>query len=503
MPPTREPPAPAEPAGGLTASVRDDSPPQPTVPSETATSNPTKTLPVMTQAPDAGFPTKGLLAPGVAVRAPLRRCAHVAQPRPRAHRFKGALLAKRHAAPHMHGVSHPSFVVASWAAWLVVVVAAAAFRSRAYATFRGVTLGLQVLIAGGLASYFAPVFPAFAYLQATVFLSSLVLIRPKLRGPLYRATVSVPAAFFAAGTLLAAPWAVVAAFGLTPHGAWIPYVFAAVGIVQSLSTREEVIDLVVADGEHVEGLRRHARGALRVERPLTIVQITDPHLGPFMSVARLRRICERAVARKPDLVVLTGDFLTMESQRRPELLTAALEPLRALEGRTFACLGNHDHEALATVEHALATNGVRLLVDDAVELSTEAGNVQILGLDFMWRGRAEHLLRVTARHPRRAGSLRLLLLHDPGAFRHVPEGEADLVLSGHTHGGQVGLVSLGLPHTMMRAFVRAPDHGLWARGVDRLYVHRGTGHYGFPLRLGVPAEESVLQVHVAGAGSAA
>jgi len=47
----------------------------------------------------------------------------------------------------------------------------------------------------------------------------------------------------------------------------------------------------------------------------------------------------------------------------------------------------------------------------------------------------------------------------------------------------------------MRAFVKAPDHGLWARGVDRLYVHRGTGHYGFPLRLGVPSEESLLYVH--------
>jgi len=71
------------------------------------------------------------------------------------------------------------------------------------------------------------------------------------------------------------------------------------------------------------------------------------------------------------------------------------------------------------------------------------------------------------------------------------------VLSGHTHGGQVGLVSLGLPWTMMRVFMNAPDHGFWARGSDRLYVHRGTGHYGFPLRLGVPAEESVLFVHAA------
>jgi uncharacterized protein len=398
-------------------------------------------------------------------------------------------------------VSHFAFVAASWAAWLVVVVASLALRSRAYATFRGVTIGLQVLIAGGLFRYFHAAWPLFAYLQATVFVSALVLIRPKLRGVLYRGFVSVPAAFFAAGTLLAWPWAIAAAFGFTPHGAFIPYVLAGIGILQSLVTREEVKDVVVADGERVDGLRRHAPGPQRVARPLRVVQITDPHLGPFMSVERLRRICERAVARKPDLVVLTGDFLTMESHHRPELLSAALAPLRALEGRTFACLGNHDHEALPTVERALSQNGVRLLVDDAAEVTTEAGDVQIVGLDFVWRKRDEHLARVTARHPRKPGFLRLLLLHDPGAFRHLPEGEADLVLSGHTHGGQVGLVSLGLPYTMMRAFVKMPDHGFWARGVDRLYVHRGTGHYGFPLRLGVPSEESVLHVHAVAVGS--
>src|SRR5690606_4519963 len=115
------------------------------------------------------------------------------------------------------------------------------------------------------------------------------------------------------GTLLAWPWAVAAALGLTPHGAFVPYVLAAVGIFQSLVTREEAIDVVVADGEHVDGLRRHVPALRRVERPLKVVQLTDPHLGPFMSVERLRRICERAVARDPDLIVLTGDFLTMES----------------------------------------------------------------------------------------------------------------------------------------------------------------------------------------------
>ncbi len=87
-----------------------------------------------------------------------------------------------------------------------------------------------------------------------------------------------------------------------------------------------------------------------------------------------------------------------------------------------------------------------------------------------------------------------MLLHDPGAFKHLPEGEGDIVFSGHTHGGQVGLLSLGLPWTFVSGVTSMPDHGLWSRGRDRLYVHRGTGHYGFPLRLGVPAEESLIRL---------
>jgi hypothetical protein len=245
----------------------------------------------------------------------------------------------------------------------------------------------------------------------------------------------------------------------------------------------------------VDGLRRHRAGNERDGRPLRIVQITDPHLGPFMSVARLRRIVERAVAKKPDLVVLTGDFLTMESQADPRLLGDALAPLRALPGRAFACLGNHDHEAPETVRRALDSAGVRLLVDEATEVDTDAGRVQLVGMDFHWRDRKELMKSVCERFPRAAGALRIVLLHDPGAFKHLADGEADLVLSGHTHGGQVGLLSLGLHWTMLRVLMNAPDHGLWAHGTNRLYVHRGTGHYGFPLRLGVPAEHSVLRVH--------
>lgn len=392
------------------------------------------------------------------------------------------------------------FATLSLLGWLLVVVAGGLLRSRAYATFRGVTLGLQVLFALAILHRFeGPWFWAFSYLHAAGFVSSLLLIRPKLRSFAYRALVSVPAAFFSAGTLLALPWVLAAAFGFDLPFVWIPYAAALVGVVQSLTTRVETrniaLDATAAPvTEHVARVPSHG---VHVARPLKLVQITDPHLGPFMSIERLKRIAERAVAREPDLILLTGDFLTMESHARPEWLAEALSPLAALRGRVFACFGNHDHEAPLTVRRALTEAGVTLLIDEAALVMTDAGPVEILGFDFVWRERKAHLERVCAQHPRVEGAFRLALLHDPSAFRHLPEGATDLVLSGHTHGGQVGFVSLGLPFTLMRLFTPSPDHGLWGRGGDRLYVHRGTGHYGFPLRLGVPAEESLLAVHAA------
>lgn len=387
-------------------------------------------------------------------------------------------------------------LILSWAAWGLVVVLAALLRSRAYAVFRAVTLGVHTLLALSIAPAFEPVAPVFWTLHALVYVHALALVRPRMRPLAYRLLVSIPAAFFSAGTLLSLPWLLLAPLGVDLRFTSVAYVLAGVGLLQSSRTRPEVIDLAVADGEHAPALQRWTATGASGSRPLRIVQIADPHLGPFMSVERLRGICRRAVEQDPDLIVLTGDFLTMESQEDPRLLTEALSPLADLPGCVFACLGNHDHEAPRTVRDALASNGVRLLVDEAEEIETPAGRVQILGMDFVWSKRAEHLQRVCAAHPRQPGALRLVLLHDPTAFKHLPAGEADLVLSGHTHGGQVGLVSLGLPWTLMRLFVKAPDHGLWARGTDRLYVHRGTGHYGFPLRLGVPAEESLLRVHV-------
>lgn len=389
-----------------------------------------------------------------------------------------------------------SFTVFCWAATALTAIAGFR-RSRVFALIRAVLLCIHTGVSIHLFVRLPELRPALWVLAALVYASMLELVPRRSRTGPYHLFLSIPSAYFISTTFLAIPWAVAALLGFALPLPGIPLGLALVGLIQSLWTRPEVVDVSVRDGA-VAGLVRARGNSLRVDRPLRIVQITDPHLGAFMSVARLRRICARAVSADPDLILLTGDFLTLDSQSDPDLLLQALEPLRGLPGRVFSCVGNHDYEAPGIVQDALAHAGVPLLVDAEAIIETRAGPVQILGADFRWRDRAEHLKELTLRFPRRPSTLRIVLLHDPGAFRALPEGEGDLVLSGHTHGGQVGLVSLGLNFTMLRIFARNhPDHGLWARGRDRLYVHRGTGHYGFPLRIGVPAEDSILRVHYA------
>jgi hypothetical protein len=353
----------------------------------------------------------------------------------------------------------------------------------------------------------------FAYAMAAACTHLCGLVRARLRSRLFRYAISLPGMVFIATGALSGLWllALLPVRALCLLAGWngalaalrwldlVPFAVGLVSVATSIRAVEEIVHIPLDDVEHATFTRlpverrRPRAPAPSPSRPLRIVQIADPHIGPWQPVHRLERRIARLIARDPDLVLLTGDFLTMESAGTSGALVRALSPLAPIADRCYAVFGNHDHEAPQVVRHALAVHGIRLLVDDEVTAETTVGPVQILGADWVPRGHAEHLTQLCARFPRRNGHLRLLMLHDPLGFVHVPNGEADLVLSGHTHGGQVGLVSLGFDWTVLSG-TRWPDHGLFAHGTNRLYVHRGTGFYGFPIRIGVPGEASVLEI---------
>ena len=387
------------------------------------------------------------------------------------------------------------FGLAALVSTLAVVGRALAAKKRLYALFSGLIL---VLSGGSVAAIFGKLgflSPAAVLMQVLAAVHYGGLVRAAgMRPRWYRLGVSVPALVWVAGALLALPWAFSLALGFDPPLVLLPWALALLGLPWSLHPTAQDVDLVL-DYRPVRGLRRVGEGIQRTQNPLRVVQITDPHLGPFMPVDHLRAICARAVEADPDLVLLTGDYLTMESNGTAEALTQALEPLRPIAGRCYAIRGNHDLEAPSQVAQALEATGIRLLIDEAALAQTAIGSVQVIGLDWHWQDRSARMNAVLERYPRVTGVPRLVLLHDPGAFRLIEDGEADLVFSGHTHGGQVGLFPLGLKRSVL-SLTETPDHGFWGSGSNRLYVHRGTGHYGYPIRLGVPGEEGTLRLHL-------
>jgi predicted MPP superfamily phosphohydrolase len=396
-------------------------------------------------------------------------------------------------------------------------------RGRAYAIFGLVVLAIALpgalFLHPRLVALLPPVFApllhgAFAYGMAAGCTHLVGLVQARLRPRPFRWAISIPGMAFIATGALSGLWllallplraaCVLAGWSSALAAlAWLDVIPLAVGVLSvltSLRTVEEIVRIPLDRASHgtmtrlpVERRRVRRAHPAPSSRPLRVVQISDPHLGPWQPVHRLQRRLARLVAQDPDLILLTGDFLTMESAGTPGALARALAPLAPIADRCYAAFGNHDHEAPHEVRHGLAANGIRLLVDDEAIADSPVGPVQILGADWVARGHRDHLLALCDRFPRRPGHLRLLLLHDPLGFVHVPEGAVDLVLSGHTHGGQLGLLSMGVDWTVLSR-TRWPDHGLFAHGTNRLYVHRGTGFYGFPLRVGVPGEASVLEI---------
>ena len=406
--------------------------------------------------------------------------------------------------------------------WIGVPLYAAVVRGRLYAIFTAVILTfalpsalilhfrLREFLSGDLTLVLDLV---FAYSMAAAGIQLAHLVRARMRGSIFRWLISVPAQTFIAGGMLATPWLIL----LLPIrlllgwlgweatlSAWtlveaVPLLVAILSIATSMTTRFETVRFRLSR-QGPEKIQRVPVERFRGRdpeplpgRPLRVVQLTDTHLGPWQSVSRLHDRIAQLVSREPDLVLLTGDFLTMESMGSPGCLEEALAPLAPIADRCAAIFGNHDHEAPDHVRDAMQMIGIRLLIDDEACFETPVGSVQIVGADYVNKERRKHLDGLLSRFPRRHEHLRLLLLHDPLAFHAVPDDDVDLVLSGHTHGGQIGLVSLGIDWTVLSG-TRWPDQGLFARGASRLYVHRGTGFYGFPLRVGVPAEFSILEI---------
>ncbi len=265
-------------------------------------------------------------------------------------------------------------------------------------------------------------------------------------------------------------------------GVGLPFAISLSGVETSYDFQVEEREIELANWPRsLDGLR--------------VAHLSDIHVGGAMDLEKLTRVAELTNAAKVDLVLHTGDFLTHRMPGFDEPLYEALDRIRVEHGQ-WACLGNHDYDNPVRFVNRLKGCGVEALRNRMVALDIAGERVEIGGLDFAFYGRdrAERYALAIERWGPRSAAPRILLCHDPSAFATLPGGCADLVLSGHTHGGHVG-VQLGSERALtVVGLLGIPDQGVFERGDMKLYVTRCVGFYGYPIRLGVPPEIAVLNL---------
>lgn len=217
-----------------------------------------------------------------------------------------------------------------------------------------------------------------------------------------------------------------------------------------------------------------------------IVQLSDLHLYPFTRLEFIREAVEQANNLKPDLVVLTGDFVSSSAAAIHDL-EHVLARLNARDG-VYATLGNHDHWTNANIVRAgLRSAGLTVLHNHSVPLG--GGRLWLSGLDDGWVGRADF---EAALDQAPGDAPIILLMHEPDLIDiYSRNPRVVLQLSGHTHGGQVRL------HNPRRAYTlpflgRKYDQGLFRVNDAWLYTNRGIGMVIVPVRVNCPAEVTVF-----------
>jgi uncharacterized protein len=223
-------------------------------------------------------------------------------------------------------------------------------------------------------------------------------------------------------------------------------------------------------------------------RGFTIAQLTDVHVGPTIGKDFVEDIVRRTNALEPDMIAITGDLVD-GSVAELGPLVAPLADLRARHG-VFFVTGNHEYYSGADEwTHYLETLGIRVLRNERVTLEHDGAEIDVAGVDdwtAFGEGHGRDLRKALAG---RAEDRKVVLLaHQPKQIEEASELGVDLQISGHTHGGQImpfnHLVRLQQPYVV----------GMHDHGGAKLYVSPGTGYWGPPMRLGVPAEITRIEL---------
>jgi predicted MPP superfamily phosphohydrolase len=232
----------------------------------------------------------------------------------------------------------------------------------------------------------------------------------------------------------------------------------------------------------------------RLPRPLDgfrIVQLTDIHVGPTIGRAFVEQIVERTNALAPDLVAITGDLVDGTVGQ----LAAAIEPLARLQAPHGVYFVTGNHEYFSGAEdwlNELNRLGIRVLRNERVSIDNGTVGFDLAGVDdrsaVHYGGLPSQEALGRALLGRDPGRELVLLAHQPRTLLDAEPFGIGLQLSGHTHGGQMWPFNFVVE--LQQPFVA----GLHRRGGSQIYVSRGTGYWGPPMRLGAPAEITEIRL---------
>lgn len=221
----------------------------------------------------------------------------------------------------------------------------------------------------------------------------------------------------------------------------------------------------------------------RLPPPLRGVRIgllTDIHRSRWVSEDDVARAVALLMAEKPDLILLGGDYVTWGNRHYVEPSADALAPLAAPNG-VYGILGNHDDDH--AMPAALGRRGVEMLKDARTRITVRGEPLDLIGIRF-WTRRSTDIATLA----RGALPMSILLAHDPRRLAEAAALDIPLVLSGHTHGGQVVLPLVGPVAASKFPVVSGVGH----RGATTMFVSRGVGTVYVPVRINCPPEVAVL-----------
>jgi hypothetical protein len=224
---------------------------------------------------------------------------------------------------------------------------------------------------------------------------------------------------------------------------------------------------------------------------LRIAMISDIHSGPYMSKVDLDPYVACINALRPDLILLPGDFV----QSRNEEIEAVCDAFAKLKARhgVYGSTGNHDYiDDADYISNELAHAGVRMLRNEHALIEIKGKELALIGLDDVRSGYSFARLFERSVEGLNAHLPNIVLCHKPYYLEEASEYGAGLLVSGHTHGGQVVIARIFSTVITVAALISGYVEGLYRLDATQLYVTRGIGTVGLPIRINCPPEVTVL-----------